>query len=53
MFCNIIIQREQKSEISGNSYHENLGEVGAVISDIGVTMRSVFQDAYDEGLIIN
>ena len=47
------VLNEYKSEISGNSYHENLGEVGAVISDIGVTMRSVFQDAYDEGLIIN
>lgn len=45
------ILTEYKRELRGESYYENLGEVGAVISDIGKTLRLIFQEAYDEGLI--
>ena len=42
---------EYRREIIGASGNRELDEVGAAITEMGVTMRTIFQEAFDEGLI--
>lgn len=42
---------EYRREIIGAGGNRELDEVGAAITEMGVTMRTIFQEAFDEGLI--
>lgn len=42
---------EYRREIIGAGGNGELDEVGAAITEMGVTMRTIFQEAFDEGLI--
>lgn len=41
---------EYRREIWGYG-NNNLDEIGAMITDMGVTLRNIFQEAYDDGLL--
>lgn len=41
---------EYRREILGYG-NNNLDEIGATITDMGVTLRNIFQEAYDDGLL--